>query len=136
MIRNRRIAALVAALAIVAAMAGGIVYAAGPGTFTVNLLGGGAQQGGVTITGACQAGDPVTVEFQNVYDEPTGTWAVEGLSIAGINAACTGGALVVNGLSGNTYTIAGADTGTGTVGFAAGEYPVGSIGSLDILLTE
>ena len=134
MIRNRRIAALVAALAIVAAMAGGIVYAAGPGEFGITLLGDGAQSGQTTITGACQAGETVTVEFQNTYDAEK--WVVSSLSLSGIQAACTGGTLIVNNDDANgvyTFTVA---AGAATVTLADPVFAVGDIDSLDILLTE
>lgn len=134
--RNRRIVAILGSFAIVLVLAIGTVAAAGPGTFVVSLLGGGAQQGGVTITGACQDSQPVVVEFQNVYDETSGAFVVDGLSVADIEPACLGGSVVVNGDNDFTFSLAGVDTGTGTASFAAGLFPVGSIGSLDIILTE
>jgi hypothetical protein len=91
----RRIAAalVVGALALsVVAVASG----AGTGMFEVIADNLGAQQGSVIITGACQNGETVNVSFNSEWNVPESNFQHTSVSLTGINAACTGGVLVVN----------------------------------------
>ena len=128
---KRRLATLAGAVALVAAVAGGAAIAGGFGTFAVDVIGGGSQQGSATITGVCQNSEPVTLEFATGYVD--GGWVFDGISLTGINAACVAGVLVVNGTS-NELAIE-VTAGSGWVPLDP-PYGLGSIDQLDVLLTE
>jgi DUF917 family protein len=130
---HRRLAAIVAALTLAVAVVIGSIAAAGFGTFVVNVTGG-AQQGSATVTGACQAGEPVTVTFENEYLASAGKFVTTGINLAGINAACTDGILVVNGDEDNPYPFAPV-AGVVTVNPPT-PYGVGDLDTLNVLLSE
>jgi hypothetical protein len=132
---KRRTATIFGALALVAVLAIGTAAAAGFGTFAVSILNGGAQQGGVSVTGACQDGQPITLEFAYGYD--VGEFAIESVTLTGIEAACVGGVLVINGGGPATSiaTIPAPVAGVAEVILVA-TVPVGDADTIDILLTE
>ena len=106
-----------------------MVGAAGPGRFLVTLIGAGAQQGGATVTGTCQNGAPITLEYATDY--VAGAFVVDGITITGIEAACEGGSLVVNG-DGSMRPFTAVD-GAADVTFST-PYDLGEIEELDVLL--
>jgi hypothetical protein len=132
---KRRFSAILAGVALVGILAVGIVGAAGVGQFVVNMAGDGSQQGQATITGACQNGDPVTVTFVNEYDQASQTFVTSAFDLAGINANCTGGLLVVNG-DNVAATIPTPVAGEATVTIVPTPYVIGDIETINILLNE
>ena len=131
---KRRTLAIFGSLALVAVLAIGTVGAAGFGTFLIDVTGQGAQSGSATITGACQDGAPVGLEFVSGWDEGSDVFAVHSIMLTGIDAACVAGTLIVN------------RSGIGEVQVvpAAGEVnaaltpprPLGEIEFLDVMLAE
>ena len=107
-----------------------MVGAAGPGRVVISLIGAGAQQGGIEVTGTCQSSEPISIEYSTSY--VAGSFVVDGLTITGVNAACDGGTLVVNG-DGNSPVPFTAVAGSADVTFGT-PYDLGAIGELDVLL--
>ena len=129
---RRKIAALVGAFALVLTVASVAVYAAGPGTFAINVNGSGAQQGVGNVTGVCQAGQPVAATLDYGWDATSSAFVVTDVALDGINPVCTSGTLVVNDQS---FTFSVSHTGNASVPLSPAP-PVGGFDSMALLLTE
>lgn len=129
---RKRFAILVGLIAVLVLTLSVGALAAGPGRFNIALLGDGSQQGNVEITGACQAGAPLSVDLQ--ADFGPDEFVIGHVVLSGINAACTNGFVVVNDDAGNlvSFTVT---AGEADVEFTV-PYALGTIGSIDVLLQE